>query len=259
MIKSLKTKISYGYDEIPIIILKLSASFIISPLTYICNKSLSSVVFPERLKCVIIKSVYKKGDKLFTANYRPVSLLASFSKIFEKLIYSILYTHTCTNNILAKEQYGFRINNSTEAASYDVINEILKAMNNRLSVGGIFCDFEKAFDCVNHGILVDKLQFYWIKGKSLALIQYYLRARYRRVRIDKFNAYNDVSSGWRKITNGVPQDSILGPLLFLIYMNDLCMATDSDSKLLFYHQLDAQTSCLFTYNTLIKILYMFRA
>ena len=158
-----------------------------------------------------------------------------------------------------KEQYGFRMNNSTEAASYDVINEISKDINNRLSVGGICCDFEKAFDCVTHGFLVDKLQFYGFKGKFLALIQYYHRARYQSLLIDKFNAYDDVSSGWKKITNGVSQGSILDPLLFLIYMNDLSMATDSDSKLLFYHQLDAQTSCLFTYNTLIKILYMFRA
>ena len=88
ILKSLKTKISYGYDEIPIKILKLSAPFIISPITYICNKSLSSGVFPERLKYAIIKPIYKKGDKLLTINYRPIYLVISFSKIFEKLIYS---------------------------------------------------------------------------------------------------------------------------------------------------------------------------
>ena len=77
-----------------------------------------------------MKPVYKKGDELLTTNYRSISLLTSFSKIFEKVIYSRLYKHICTNNILAKEQYGFRINSSTEAAYYDVISEILKAMNN---------------------------------------------------------------------------------------------------------------------------------
>jgi len=141
----------------------------------------------------------------------PISLLPSFSEILKKLIYSRLYTHICTNNILVKKQYGFRINSSTEAASYYVINKILKATNNRLSVGGTFCDLKKAFECVNHGILVDKLQFYAIKGKLLALIQSYLRGRYHKVLIDKFNAYDDVSCGWKKITNGVPQVSILGP------------------------------------------------
>jgi hypothetical protein len=132
-------------------------------------------LFPERLKYAIITPVYKKGDKLLTANYRLISLLKFFSKILEKLIYSRLYKQICTNNIIVKEQYGFRINSSTEVASYDVINEILKAINNRLLVGGIFCDLEKAFDCVNHRILVDKHQFYGIKGKFLALIQSYLR------------------------------------------------------------------------------------
>jgi len=81
----------------------------------------------------------------------------SFSKIFGKLLYLRLYKHICTNNILVKEQYGFRINSSTEAASYNVINEILKTMNNRFTVGGIYCDVEKTIDCVNHGIPIDKL------------------------------------------------------------------------------------------------------
>ena len=81
-------------------------------------------------------------------SYRPISLLTSFSKLFGKLIYSRLYKQLCANNVLVKEQYGFRINSSTKAASYNVINEILKAINNRLSKRGIFCDLEKAFDCV---------------------------------------------------------------------------------------------------------------
>ena len=104
----------------------------ISSLTYICNKSLSSGVYPERLEYAIIKPVYKKGDRLLTINYKPISLLTSFFKILEKLIYSRLYKHICTNNLLVKEQYGFRINSSTEAVSYNIINDLLKAMNNRL-------------------------------------------------------------------------------------------------------------------------------
>jgi hypothetical protein len=112
--------------------------------------------------------VYSKGDKLLTTNYKPIPLfLMSFSKIFGKLLYSRLYKHICANNILVKERYGFRINSSTEAASYNVISEILEATNNRFAVGGIFCDLEKTIDCFNHGILVGKLEFYGISGKFL--------------------------------------------------------------------------------------------
>ena len=134
------------------------------------------------------------GDNLLTTNYRPISLLMSFSRIFKKQIYSRLYKHVCTNNILVKKQYGFRINCSTEAASYSVINDILKAINNIISVVGTFCDLEKASDCVNHEIVVDKLEFYGISGKFVNLIQYYLRGRYQKVPFDKFNAYDGVSS-----------------------------------------------------------------
>ena len=102
-------------------ILKLSAPFITSPLTYICNKSLSTGTFPERLKYALIRPVYKKGDKHLVTNYRPISLLTSFSKIFEKLIFTRLYKHLYTNGILAKEQYGFRSNSSTQNAAYDII------------------------------------------------------------------------------------------------------------------------------------------
>ena len=207
----MKSKNSCGYDEIPVKILKLSAPFITSPLTYIYNKSLSTVTFPERLKYALIRPVYKKGDKHLVTNYRPISLLTSFSKIFEKLIFTRLYKHLYTNGILAKEQYGFRSNSSTQNAAYDIINEITKAMNERRSLGGLFCDLEKAFDCVNHKILLDKLEFYGIRGKFLELIQSFLQERYQKVYINKNTAHNDASSGWRTIKHGVPQGSILRP------------------------------------------------
>ena len=105
--------------------------FIISPLTYICNKSLSTGLFPTRLKYSQIIPIFKTGCKTEMSNYRPISLLTSFSKVFEKVIHNRVHNHIQVNNILAKEQYGFRNNSSTEIASYDLINNILEALNNK--------------------------------------------------------------------------------------------------------------------------------
>jgi hypothetical protein len=140
IIKSLKLKNSHVYDEIPPRIVKISLPYIISPLIYLCNKAVT--------------------------NYRPISLLTSFSKIFEKVIYKRLDNHMISNNILAKEHYGFRSNTSTEKAIYQLTNNILKALDNKYLVGGIFCDLTKAFDCVDHDILLGKLEFYGIKGNA---------------------------------------------------------------------------------------------
>jgi hypothetical protein len=146
IIKSLKLKNSHGYDEIPTKIIKISLPCIISPLTYVCNKSSSTGTFPKQFKYSQINPIFKKGNKTEMSNYRPVSLLKSFSKVFEKVIYKRLHYHIKNNNIFAKEQYGFRNNSSTEIASYNLINNILKALNNNMCVGGIFCDQTKAFN-----------------------------------------------------------------------------------------------------------------
>jgi hypothetical protein len=187
IIKSLKAKNSCGYDEIPTKILKLSVPFIISPLTHICNKCLSQGVFPDRVKFSVVKPIFKNGDKLITSNYRPILLLVSFSKVFEKLICNRLYEHISINGILDTEQYGFRTNTSPENASYELTHAILSAMNNKCVVGGIFCNLEKAFDCVDHNILLEKLQFYGIVGKFQALIKSYFSGRYQKVFIDNIN------------------------------------------------------------------------
>ena len=135
-------------------ILKVSTLFITSPLTHMCNKSLSSGIFPSQLKFSEIKPLHKKGYRTDITNLRLISLLPSFSKILENVICTRLYQHVNQNIILATEQNDFRNNSSTEKASFKLINEILQAFNNKLTVGGILCEFKKAFDSVNHDILL---------------------------------------------------------------------------------------------------------
>ena len=230
--KSLKTKNSHGYDEISTKILKLSINYISSPLTYICNRMLLTGIFPTRLKYAEVKPIFKKGDKNTTSNYRPISLLTSFSKIFEKVIYNRIYHHINHNHILANEQFGFRHASSTDIASYNLTTNILTAFSNKLLVGGIFCDLQKAFDCVNHDILLSKMEFYGISGKATNLIKSYLQDRRQRTLVDCDS--RKYYSEWDCITDGVPQGSILGPLLFLLYVNDIPSVISDTSKPVLY-------------------------
>ena len=119
---------------------------------------LAQGTYPERLKFSLIKPIYKSGDKTSPSNYRPISLLPAFSKIFEKVIYKRLIDHLNSNALLNEHQYGFRSDVSTENASHILLNEILAAMNSKQMVGGIFCDVHKAFDCINHVVLLEKLK-----------------------------------------------------------------------------------------------------
>lgn len=202
-------------------------------MTYICNAILSTGGFPIRLKFAIIRPLFKKGETQNIANYRPISLLTSFSKIIEKLMYGRLIKHIETNNILAQEQYGFRSHSSTEQAAFSLIDSILSAMNNKLMVGGIFCDLQKVFDCVNHKILLDKLIFYGIEGKFKTLIESYLTDRYQRVVIgNRFDCRS--FSEWEVIKCGVPQGSILGPLFFLLYINDLPSKINKNNNMVLF-------------------------
>ena len=129
IISFLKRKNSHGYDKISVHILKFSSPYISSPLCHICNKILSSGIFPERLKYAVVKLILKNGDKSDVSNYRPISPLPVFSKVFEKVLYVQMYQHLINNNILADEQFGFRPKSSTMAATLSLINEIIDAFN----------------------------------------------------------------------------------------------------------------------------------
>ncbi len=227
IIQSIKTTNTTGYNEISNHIIKLSAPYIISPLTHICNAALEMGVFSNRLKFAIVRPIHNNGNKHDVSNYRPISLLTSFSKVFEKLICNRIYRHLEMSNILSKQQFGFRAKYSMEQAAFPLINSILATLNNQIA-GGIFCDLLKAFDCVNHKILLDKLQVYGIHGKLNMLIQSYFTNRYQKV------TYNNNSSSWERINCGVPQGSILGPLFFFLYINDIPTVISDNNNMVLY-------------------------
>ena len=221
IIRSLKTKNSFGYDEISTKLLKISASYVCSPLPYVCNKSISTGIFPGRLKYSIIKPLYKKGDKTDPSNYRPISMLTSFSKVLEKTLHNRLIEYLNNNNILNAQQFGFRKRLATEDAIFKLTQEILNALNSKARVGSIFFYLAKAFDSVNHSLLIKKLPHYGITGKSKLLIESYLVNRFQRVQLDSSILNSKTASMWTKVKHGVPQGSVLGQLLFFLYIHDL--------------------------------------
>ena len=197
-------------------VLKPFFSFWLSQLIYL---SFIDAIFPDILKISKVSPLHKKECKLDFRNYRPISLLSVFSKIFEKTVYTRIYTYLVKNNLVFEKQYGFRSNYSTNHALISITERIKDFVDSGNYVCGIFIDLEKAFDTVNHEILCEKLNFYGLRGNINNLIRSYLYNRKQFVAINGFN------SDLKHLASGVPQGSSLGPLLFLIYINDfrLCL------------------------------------
>ena len=240
IIKKLKPKTSCGCDEINSKLIKNSSLVIAQPLSHVINLSLSHGIVPNQMKIAKVLPIFKGKENNIFKNYRPISLLPSFSKILEKVVYKRLYSYFQHHELFYKAQYGFRKNFSTELALLDFKNKIIQQIHKKKQNLGIFLDLSKAFDTLQHDILLNKIKHYGIRGIPYNWFKSYLSDRRQYVNFQNYNSEE------RNIGCGVPQGSILGPLLFLIYMNDLHNISNDGTFILFADD----TNIIYTENNL---------
>jgi hypothetical protein len=229
IVRNMKPKTSCGFDVLSPNLIKRVIQPLLLPLKYLLNASLEQGVVPQKMKIAKVTPIFKQGARDQYNNYRPVSVLPTFSKILERIMYDRVFLFIQKNNILAQNQYGFRKGFSTEDAVIEMQARILEHLGKREWCLGVCMDLSKAFDTLDHAILLHKLEHYGLRGLPLKWFKSYLSGRKQYTYIEELGVSSDVDS----IQCGVPQGSILGPLLYLLYANDISKCTDNVDLVLF--------------------------
>ena len=226
----IKSKTSRDINGIDMNIIKIVFNLILEPLLYNFNQIIHTSTIPNQMEIAIIIPIYKNGKHEEINNYRPISLLPQFSKIFEKMFIRKMLLFIDRNNILYKNQYGFIAKYSTVHAHIHNYNFLTSGFQKNNKMASIFLDLKKAFDTVNHDILLKKLEYYGFRGKSMTLLKSYLSNR------SQITKLGENSSSKLNINIGVPQGSILGPILFILYINDIhkCLDISDDRNFILF-------------------------
>ena len=234
---SFKAGKAVGFDGIDMSDIKPNIEFLAGPLSYLINLSISSGTVPDCIKLAKVIPIFKSDCHLEFNNYRPISILPSFSKFFEKIMFNRLVAFLNKQNVFYEHQYGFTPSYSTTLAMIHLVEQISSSIDNKEICAGIFLDLSKAFDTVNHKILLNKLEHYGIRGIALDWVKSYLNDRKQYVEV------NNVASAQKTVKCGIPQGSILGPLLFILYVNDISNSSEILKFILFADDTNIFYSC----------------